>query len=328
MTAAFLATLTPMLTLFLCIAVGFALRKGGILPDSSGKVMAKLETWVFMPALSFMTMARHCTVSTLSTHGTNILLSVVAVAIAIGVAIPLAKAFTRPGTSERGVYLYALTFANSGYMGDPIVQALFGDVGLSYYKVFCLPISLAIYTYGVSRMIPGRRGSILSRIVNPPTVSLLLGMAVGLSGLGARMPAFLSGTLEKLGACMGPVAMLLAGFTIAGYRLRGMLSRPKIYAVSLLRLTVLPSLIVVSLFLVRLLLEAAFHITVGNAVFFYAFFATGAALGLNTVVFPEAYGGDPETGAGMTLISHTLAVLSIPLFYSLLVLIFGTPVIG
>ena len=54
----FLATLTPMLVLFLCIFVGFLLKKCKILPENAGKVMAKLETWVFCPALSFSTMAR------------------------------------------------------------------------------------------------------------------------------------------------------------------------------------------------------------------------------------------------------------------------------
>ena len=105
-----------------------------------------------------------------------------------------------------------------------------------------------------------------------------------------------------------------------------MLSRPKIYAVSLLRLTALPALIVSVLVLLRLLTVAILGVDIGNGAFFLAFFATGAALGLNTVVFPEAYGGDPETGAGMTLISHSLAVLTIPLLYAILVVLFGQPV--
>jgi hypothetical protein len=41
------------------------------------------------------------------------------------------------------------------------------------------------------------------------------------------------------------------------------------------------------------------------------------------VVFPEAYGGDPKTGASMAMISHTMCVVTIPLMYSLLTLVFG-----
>ena len=46
--------------------------------------------------------------------------------------------------------------------------------------------------------------------------------------------------------------------------------------------------------------------------------AFGTPLGLNTVVFPAAYGGDTSTGASMAMISHTLCVITIPLMYALL----------
>ena len=74
MLSVFLATLDPMLMLFSCIAVGYALRKARILPESAGQVMSKLETYVFCPALNFITMAQYCTLETLSTHALNIFL--------------------------------------------------------------------------------------------------------------------------------------------------------------------------------------------------------------------------------------------------------------
>ena len=108
----FLATLTPMLTLFFCIAVGFVANKTKILPDNASKTLAKTETWIFCPALSFMTMVRFCTVPTLSTHATNVIMAVFAVSVAMAIAIPLSKLFVRENTPERGIYSYALAFAN------------------------------------------------------------------------------------------------------------------------------------------------------------------------------------------------------------------------
>ena len=46
-------------------------------------------------------------------------------------------------------------------------------------------------------------------------------------------------------------------------------------------------------------------------------FAFGTPLGLNTVVFPAAYGGDTSTGASMAMISHTLCVITIPIMYAI-----------
>lgn len=323
----FLATLTPMLTLFFIIAIGFLLAKAKVLPDSAGKPMAKMETWIFCPALSFMTMVRYCTVDSLQTHGTNLLLACVSVTLAMAIAIPLSKLFVKKNTPERGVYAYALAFANSGYIGDPIVLALFGEAALAYYKIFCLPLSIMIYTWGVSVLTPkgaGKGGS-LKRLLNAPTIAMLLGVVVGLTGLGAYLPKFLTSALDSLKACMGPVAMLLAGVTIARYDLVGMLKKKKVYAATLLRLFVIPTILISALFGVKTLANALFDLSIGNTVLFLCFFATAAPLGLNTVVFPEAYGGEPETGASMTTISHTLCVISIPLMYALMVTLFGAP---
>ena len=51
-----------------------------------------------------------------------------------------------------------------------------------------------------------------------------------------------------------------------------------------------------------------------------ALVAYATLLGLNTVVFPAAYGADTSTGAGMALISHVLSVVTFPLMYALLTL--------
>jgi len=332
MLEAFQATLTPMLTLFICIAVGFIVKKANLLPENTGTVMAKLETWVFCPALSFSTMANFCTIDKIGTHATNIILSSFGVALAIGMAIPLACLFIKKKCPERGVYMYALAFANSGYIGDPVVLAILNEEVLSYYKLFCLPISIMIYTWGISVLVPSgnNKKDMLKKIFNAPTVAMFIGIAVGLLELEAHIPAPIldpvNGALNSLKACMGPVAMLLAGFTIASYDILGMLKKGKVYIATALRLFVLPTIIIGALFGIKELANLIFDLEIGNNVLFLCLFATAAPLGLNTVVFPKAYGGDPETGASMAMISHTLCVLSIPLMYALMILIFGKPV--
>ncbi len=325
--AIFLATLSPMLTLFLCIATGFVLTKAKILPESSSKVMAKMETWIFCPALSFMTMIRYCTVDTISYHTVNIVLASIAVLIAMTIAIPLSRLFAKKNTAENGIYSYALAFANGGYMGDPIVLALFGESVLACYKLYYLPLLLLIYTWGISVLTPKGegKGSSLKRLINAPTVAMLIGIFCGLSGIGRYLPSFLTSALDSLKSCMGPIAMLIAGATIAKYNFFAMLKKKKVYIATALRLVIIPTIIVTALFVIKSLFAPILKIHIGNDVLFFAFFATGTPLGLNTVVFPEAYGGDAEIGASMAMISHTLCIVSIPIMYSVIVSIFGAP---
>ena len=228
MLTTFLATLTPMATLFLCIAIGFIARKAKILPENAGKVMAKLETWIFCPALGFYTTAKSFTVSLLTEHAKNLTLSLIATAVSMGIAIFLARFFVKERCPERGVYEYALTFSNGGYVGDPLVLALFGTIGLGFYKIYYLPLSIVIYTWGISVLVPGNtnRGGFFKKLCNAPTISILLGMLAGITGLGAvLLPGgetvnFFESTLNSLKSCMGPVAMLLCGFTVAGYNMK------------------------------------------------------------------------------------------------------------
>ncbi|MBQ8146559.1 MAG: AEC family transporter, partial [Clostridia bacterium] len=148
----FLATLNPMLMLFLCIAIGFILKATGILSDDAGKTIAKLETWVFCPALSFITMAKYCTVKSLSTHSINVIFACFVVFLSLIIAIPLARAFTKKNKDDRGVYEYALAVANFGYMGDSVVLSMFGSEFLSFYKLFTLPGTIVIYAWGIGRL--------------------------------------------------------------------------------------------------------------------------------------------------------------------------------
>ena len=324
----FMATLVPMLTLFVCIAIGFWTGKCKILPENASKTLSKAEMWIFCPALNFMTMVRFFTVDSIGAHSVNLVLAIACVSLAVGIAIPLSRVFVKGKSSERGIYAYALAIANTGYMGDPIALALFGEVGLSFYKIFTLPYSIVIYSWGISVLIPDSQGKsgFLKRLINAPTIAMLLGMVVGISGLGVHLPEFLTDSLDSLKTCMGPVAMLLAGITISKYDFLSMLKKGKVYYATALRLVVLPVIGISFLFAIKYLSGALFNLNISNNVLFLAFIATATPLGLNTVVFPEAYGGNPETGASMTMISHTLCIITIPILYALMVEIFGTPI--
>ena len=337
----FLATVNPMLTMFSCMVIGFVLKKFHILPDNASKTVAKLLTWVACPALSFSVMARYFTVNTISKYITSITMGTIYITVAIVTAFLIAPLLVRKRTYERNVYRYAMAFANSGYMGEPLVLSIFGDVVLSYYKMATLPVSIAIYAWGVGTLVPDgeKKDSFFKKMLNPPLVSMLLGMIAGLicgfivkdvpdgsTAYDVLFPAFIKSTLDSLQACMGPIAMILAGVTVANYDFLNMFKKKKVYVAAALRLIVLPAILLATMFGIKELCNLIFGLSISSTPIFLLFFATATPLGLNTVVFPEAYDADPEIGASMAMISHTLCVITIPLMYSLLTFILGDPV--
>lgn len=327
----FLATLQPMLTLFLFIALGFLLYKIKIIPENGSKVLAKILTYAICPALSFTSMAKNFTVSTLLDHFVNLILGSITVGVALIITFSLIGLFVKDKTSyERGIYKYALTIGNMGYVGDPVVIALFGLEGLAFYKIAVLPFSILIYTWGISVLVPhgNQKQSFIKSFLNVPTVGMFIGMIAGLTGFGNILfstPAltFVADSLTGLGNCMGPIAMILAGVTVARFNVKKMLSDKKVYVATIFRLIFIPALIIAVMYGIITLANAVFPIYISNSFLFLVFFAIATPLGMNTIVFPEAYGGDPSTGAGMTVVSHTLCVITIPLMYALLTLLFG-----
>lgn len=305
----FLATLNPMLVMFTCIAIGFILRKSGVAPENTGTVLSKVENYVFMPAQVMVTFMTYCTVESLAENYRFVLYSILCLAVSMLMGVPLSNFFSRDG-KNRGVYRYALVFGNFGFLGNALVPQMLGQEYLYPYLLFTLPINTWAFVWGMSQMIPaeGEKSNPLKRLLNPVLVGLAAGAVMGLTGIAKVIPVFVTTTLNNLSACMGPLAMILTGFIIGGYDVRQILSDKKIYAMTALRLTVLPIVILVVVYLCGGDLQ----------VMTMALVAFGAALGLNTTVIPAAYGRDTKPGAAMALISHVGAVISIPLLYALL----------
>lgn len=308
----FSATLSPMLVMLCCIVVGFTLRKKGILPENGGTVLSRLETYVLVPALTINTFRRYCTIGSVTEKLNYTLTAAVVLAVAIAVAIPLSKAFSKDNYRQK-IYRYALVFANYGFMGNAIVPAILGEEFLYPYMMYTLPLNVVVYTWGVVMLIPQgeKRQSWWKRLINPPFIAILVGAALGLTGANAYVPTFVSDVLDKCAACMAPVAMILTGFVVGGYPLKPLFSDRKVYMATALRLLLIPTVMLAALYLLG----------VDRQTMIFTLFAFATPLGLNTVVFPAAYGGDTTTGASMAMISHTLCVLTIPLLYAALVAI-------
>lgn len=302
----FFATLTPMLMMLVCILIGYILTKKKICPENSAIVLSKLETYVLAPALTINTFSRYCTVQSLSEQYQMVLYCLLAIAIAIALGYLLSPLFEKKGYT-RTVYRYSLTFANFGFLGNAIVPAIFGEEMLYNYMLFTLPGTLAVFTLGISSLIPKDKDhpNPLKNLLNPSVFAVLIGAAMGLTGVTDHLPGFVGMTLSALGGCMGPIAMVLTGFVIANYPMRQLWSNKKIYILSALRLFVLPAFFV-------LLLK---WLGADNTTLIMCLFCFGTPLGLNTIVFPAAYGGDTSTGAAMAMVSHTFSIITIPVMY-------------
>ena len=76
--------------------------------------------------------------------------------LAVLIGTVLSGLFVKEGYAK-GIYKYAIAFANYGYMGNAVVLAIFGEEMLYYYQLFSTPMNIIVYTWGMTQLIPGKK---------------------------------------------------------------------------------------------------------------------------------------------------------------------------
>lgn len=306
----FTSTLNQTAFLFALIILGFVLAKCKIIPKNSAEVLAKLENNIFVPALILGTFIKNFTIKQIGTAANILLISLIIGLVMIPVSVLTARCITKDAY-KRNIFTYGLTFSNFGFMGNAVVSALFPDIFLEYV-IFTLPLWTLIYLWGVPVLLIGGSGEKqplrqrLKAFLNPMFGAMILGMIIGI--LGISLPQWASSAIESCGGCMSPVAMLLTGVTVSGIDYKKTFKNIEIYIVSIVRLVVFP---VVFLFVGR-------YLHLSHTIFVCTLCSMAMPLGLNTIIIPNAYGKDTSDAAGMTIISHLLSCITIPVIFMLI----------
>ncbi len=294
-------TLDQALVFFIFMAVGFIFCRTKCVAENTSKVISQVLMNVVLPGLCFKTFSQNMTVANLGHNLKYLICGAVLVVVMFAVAYPLGRAFSRRENTV-DIYRYALCVPNVGYFGYPMIQAVFGEQALTDAMVFTIPINLFIFTVAQYMLDPKKKFT-LKKLLNPTVISMAAGIAVGMSGL--RMPEIVMKVCGGAADCMSPLAMIMTGFVLAKIPLGKLLTNARAYLVTLLRLVVIPALIFGALRLLRL----------ENELVFIAATMYAMPVGLNAVVFPEAFGGDSRTGAQVCFISTACALLTLPLVF-------------
>ena len=303
----FSATLNQMFVLFIFMALGYFLNYKSILPENTTAVISKLETNVLVPCLVFNTFYKYCTIENISQKWLYLVYGTVITILSIVIGVFLAKLFAKDNYLKK-IYTYSFAVANFSFMGNAVVLGIFGEEVLFDYMIFTLPLCLYVYSFGTASLIPDNNNKFsFKAFLNPICISMLLGTLAGLTSL--PLPKFLITAVSSAGACMSPLAMILTGFVVANFSIKTLAKVKRIYLASILRLIILPLIFV---FILKLM-------DTNDSIVMLTLCATAMPLGLNTVVFPAAYGGDTTPGASMALISHLMSIITIPIMFTLFI---------
>ena len=246
----FSALLTIIATLFLLMACGFYARKRGIIDDVASKRLSTLIIKIGQPMMiiSALTEAEF-SYDNLKDGLLIVALGMVFHAVVGVLAFLFCKGFR--DLDERKITEFSLMFTNGGFIGFPIMEALFGAKGLFLAAFFNISFHLFIWSWGIgilARKRPDIKLTVRKIFINLGSVPCLIGVLVYMLAIpfpGFAVPAFLAKFMSYLSNLCTPISVLITGALLATRTPKQIFGSPKIYYFSAMKLIALPLIVCV-----------------------------------------------------------------------------------
>lgn len=213
--------------LLLMIVPGFLLAKGKLAPDSLGKGISNLILYAAQPALIIKGYIREFDMEVFRRALLILLFSLITHLLFTAVAVTVYRK-GRPEAQLR-VLRYATVFTNAGYMGIPLICAIFNaeyaiyaSIYVMVFNIFCWSLGCFLYTKDKTYMSPRKM------FLNPASISTYVGLLLfftPLNRLLAPLPAVYTFSdvlksipydlIDGLQALVAPLAMILIGLRLA-----------------------------------------------------------------------------------------------------------------
>lgn len=299
--------LMQMIQLFLVIALGYFLFKIKLLDVDLNKKLTTLLLSVTTPAMIVSSV-----LSTTVTQGLNDILFVFAVGFAIYLIMPVLGFFIvkvlRIPLPQQGLYIFMTVFSNIGFMGFPVMKAIFGNEAVFFTAIFNMIFNLFVFTGGIMIMNYGTGQKVKldpRNLLSPGVIASLVALLIYFTGI--KLPDVLSSTVTMIGDITTPMAMLLIGSTLANIPLKEVFSELRIYPYTIIKQIMVPIIAypILNMFIGDPLILGITLIMISMPV------ANSA------VLFATEYEGDVSLAAKTVFMTTLLSVVTIPLIVAL-----------
>jgi len=197
---------------------------------------------------------------------------------------------------------YTAVFSNCGYMGLPMMRAVFGDEGAFYGSFYVVIFQVFLWSYGY--LIFGAKdtkGDTIKRVLlNPSIIAVYIGTIVFLFKIPA--PVFIKEAVKAVGDTTMPLSMLIVGGVISTTTLPSLFNDWKVYLSSTVRLIIMPLLAFLTSKMIGIPhLPAAATVT-----------ALAMPAAANTTIFSEMFDGDSVFASKCVAASCLLSIITVP----------------
>lgn len=216
-------------------------------------------------------------------------------------------AYNRLPNKKKMVLQYATVCSNAGFLGNPVAEEIYGQMGLLFASIYLIPQRIIMWSVGVSYFTekPSKKELFKKIITHPCIVAVYIGLLIMIFQI--QLPTSVYKTLTSIGGCTTAMTMLLIGAIIADSDLKNILTKTTVIF-SLIRLVIIPLIVLMGCILFNIDKTAT-----GVSVIL-----AGMPAGSTTAILASKYNGDEEFAVNCVVLTTLLSIFLIPLWCSIL----------
>lgn len=295
--------LQQMIVLFILMGTGFLCCKLKMITDEVSKKLSAIVVNIANPAM----VLTGC-MGDNKIEGRELLLIavlVIAVYIILVILALILPAMLKIDKKSRGTYQAMTIFSNIGFMGYPVVSALYGSSAILYASLFAIPYNVLIYTFGVSAMsrekdVSWKDSFSLKRIMNIGVIACIVTIIIYL--LQIPIPEFIKTTTTHLSNLTAPLSMMVIGASLASINIKKLFTDAKLLIFSAIKLLIIP---VLGVLIIRQFVDN--EIICGVSMVMLA-----TPVGSMTAMLAQQYEGDYEMASKGVALTTILSVATMP----------------
>lgn len=287
------------LMMFLLVGIGFFIRKKGIVNTEGRMNMIDLCLYITLPFNVLHSFMRKWDWNLFIACGVILLLSAGYNAISVFFSNILYK---NQEANRQKSLKYGTIISNSGFLGNPMVEGIYGSEGLLYAALFMLPVRIVMWTIGIAVFLKGRREKLWKNVLTHPCiVAIYAGVIIMVCGI--QFPTFVEKTIVGISGSNTPLSMMLVGMMLAEVKPKGLIDKTMVFYTAI-RLLVIPAVV----------FAITAFLPIDGMLRGITVIMAGMPAPITTALLSAKYGGDEKYATGMVFLSTILSLITLPLW--------------
>lgn len=298
-----------MLKLFLLLVLGFVLFKCHIFDEYTNKKISALIVNVASPMLIISSIAG------VEGNDKNIVFLMIGAGILMYIGfIILGKIINRIfpfPKKDWPVYECMVVFANTGFMGYPVLLDVFGQEAVFYASLIHMAFNFFVYTYAIMCLTKGDDNEFklnFKQLLTPGIVLIFIGIIIYLFDI--QLPSVLMDTINSVGSLTAPLSMMMIGSSLAVYPIKDSFTDWRSYVFAFVRLIIVPF---VTMIVCRLLHINPYYANI-------TIITNAMPVGSMVLMLATQYNANVKIVTRNIVVSTLLSVITIPIVVATMLL--------